>query len=322
MVSGSDTRPDSAKDMRTVYFEAVGDEAQHCREIFVIDCDLSHSMGSLGYAARFPKQYLNAGIQEANAVGLAAGLSLRGFIPIVHTFGVFASRRVMDQVYLSCAYAGLNVKIVGADPGVTAEVNGGTHMALEDAGIMRLIPGVTVVEPSDPVMMERVTRLIIHHKGVDYIRMRRKAVKPIYAPGTKFELGKGVVLRDGTDVTIIAAGLMVSEALAAADALALRGFQARVIDMFTLKPLDEALIIDSAGKTGAIVTAENHNVNGCLGSGVAEIVAEHCPVPVERVGVNESFGEVGDLAYLKKRFALTADRLVERCLAAMAAKRP
>ena len=308
------------KEMRQAYFEALLDEALRDPRIFVIDCDLSHSVGSAAFAERLPGQYLNCGIQEANAVGVAAGLSLRGFIPFVHTFGVFASRRIMDQVYLSCGYAKLNVKIVGADPGITAEANGGTHMAMEDVGVMRLIPGVCVMEPSDIVMMDRVVRMTVHHNGVDYIRMRRKKAERIYDDEMDFTSGRGVLLCDGTDVTVIAAGLMVAESLKAAWILEEKGISVRVIDMYCLKPVDREMIIESAKKTGAVVTAENHNLIGGLGSAVADVLARSFPVPMECVGIDEAFGEVGDLAYLKKRFGLTKERIAEACLTAISRK--
>ncbi len=320
MVTGRLQLEMSSIEMRQAYFKALLDVALRDPRIFVIDCDLSHSVGSAAFAERLPGQYLNCGIQEANAVGVAAGLSLRGFIPFVHTFGVFASRRVMDQVYLSCAYAKLNVKIVGADPGITAEANGGTHMAMEDAGIMRLIPGVRVMEPSDVVMMDRVVRMTACHKGVDYIRMRRKKAERIYDDGVDFESGRGVLLREGNDVTIIAAGLMVSEALKSARNLEAGGISVRVVDMYCLKPLDRELIIESARRTGAIVTAENHNLIGGLGSGVADIVVRNCPVPMECVGVDEAFGEVGNLQYLQKRFGLTEENITKACLKVLGRK--
>ena len=233
---------------------------------------------------------------------------------------MFASRRITDQLYISCAYAGLNVKIVGADPGVTAAVNGGTHMALEDAGIVRVIPGMTIVEPSDPIMMYSLTRKIAAHYGVDYLRMQRKNALQIYGEGSEFELGMGVLLRDGDDVAILASGLMVPEALEAARALYEMGVSARVADMYSIKPIDRDLILDSARKTGAVVTAENHNIIGALGSAVAEVLGEGCPLPLERVGAQDHFGEVGSVEYLKERFGLTAKVIQEKVLRAISRK--
>jgi len=241
-------------------------------------------------------------------------------VPFLHSFGVFTSRRILDQVYISCAFAGLNVKIVGADPGVTAAVNGGTHMALEDGGILRLVPGVTVLEPSDPVMMYKLTRAMAAHTGVDYLRMARKKAVCLYEEDSEFEIGKAAILREGGDVTLIASGIMVYEALKAADRLRAEGVCATVVDMFTVKPLDVSTIVSCARRTGAVVTAENHNVIGYLGSAVAEALGEHCPVPLERVGVMDRFGEVGTQEYLMERFQLTDEAIVMKARRAIARK--
>ena len=306
--------------MRDVYCRALIDAAEADERVFVLDCDLVSSIGDASFVKRFPDRTINCGIQEANACAFAAGMSSRGFIPFFHSFGVFASRRITDQLYISCAYAGLNVKIVGADPGVTAAVNGGTHMALEDAGIVRVIPGMTIVEPSDPIMMYSLTRKIAAHYGVDYLRMQRKNALQIYGEGSEFELGKGVLLRDGDDVAILASGLMVPEALEAARALYEMGVSARVADMYSIKPIDRDLILDSARKTGAVVTAENHNIIGALGSAVAEVLGEGCPVPLERVGAQDHFGEVRSVEHLKERFGLTAKVIQEKVLRAISRK--
>ena len=308
------------RQMREVYCSALIDAAEADERVFVLDCDLVNSMGDAEFIKRFPERSLNCGIQEANACGFASGMSLRGFIPFLHSFGVFTSRRIMDQIYISCAYAGLNIKIVGADPGVTAAMNGGTHMALEDAGTLRVIPGMTIVEPSDPVMMYNLTRKLATHYGVDYMRMPRKSAVQLYEEGSEFELGKGALLRDGKDVAILACGLMVPEALKAAQALQEMGISARVADMYSIKPIDRELILDSALKTGAVVTAENHNIIGALGSAVAEVLGEGYPVPLERVGVPDLFGEVGSVDYLKERFGLTAKAIQDKAMRAISRK--
>lgn len=301
-----------ASEMREVYCQALIDAAAADERVFVLDCDLSSSVGTRPFIARFPDRHLNCGIQEANACGVAAGLSRRGFVPLLHTFGVFASRRILDQVYISCGFAGLNVKIVGADPGVTAAVNGGTHMALEDGGILRLVPGSTVLEPSDPVMMYQLTRRMAQHQGVDYLRMARKSAVRLYEEDSTFEIGKAAVLREGGDVTLIAAGIMVYESLKAANRLQTEGIEATVVDMFTVKPLDVQTVVECARRTGAVVTCENHNVIGYLGSAVAEALSEHCPVPLERVGVPDVYGEVGTQEYLMARFHLTDEAICEK----------
>jgi transketolase len=255
------------------------------------------------------------GIAEANGCGVAAGLSATGFIPFYHSFAVFSSRRICDQIFQSCAYAGLNVKVMGCDAGVSATYNGGTHMAFEDIGVLRSIPEITIVEPSDTVLMAALVPLIKDIYGVVYMRTPRKQVPDIYPAGTQFELGKAALIREGCDLTIIASGMMVANALAAADMLATDGISARVADMFTIKPIDKEFIIESARDTGAIVTAENHNIIGGLGSAVAEVLAEECPTPLARVGIPDQFGEVGTQDYLMERFGLTPDSIYQKAKA-------
>jgi transketolase len=298
------------QEMRQAYCEALINTARNDPRIMILDCDLSNSLGTKAFYKEFPERAFNLGIQEANACSMAAGLSVTGMIPFVHTFAVFSSRRMLDQLFISCAYAGRNVKLIGGDAGVSAATNGGTHMAFEDIGIIRTIPNVTIIEPSDPVMMKSVVPQMAKHYGVDYLRMPRKKVMRIYEDGSSFTIGKAALLREGNDVTLIASGMLVSEALKAAQILAEEGIQARVVDMFTIKPIDAECIIDSAEKTGAIVTAENHNIINALGSAVAEVLIENCPVPMERVGVRDMFGEVGTQEDLMQRFNLTAEEIV------------
>ena len=243
-------------------------------------------------------------------IGVAAGLSSMGKIPYAHTFGTFATRRVADQVFVSCAFAKANVRIVGSDPGITAAFNGATHMPFEDMGIMRGIPGVTVLEPTDSVMLADMLLQTETKEGVYYIRLSRKNAIGIYEYGSKFEIGKAAEVLPGTDVTIVASGIMVIEAIRAAQKLAEEGVSAAVLNMFTLKPVDKEALTAAAEKTGAIVTAENHNVINGLGSAAAEVLGETCPVPLERVGIQDHFGEVGNVAYLQEKFGLTARDIV------------
>ncbi|MCL2166128.1 MAG: transketolase family protein [Clostridiales bacterium] len=305
-----DQHPLGQEEMRFVYSSALIRAARENDRVVSVNCDLSSSTGTVPFTNEFPDRSFNVGIQEANGCGVAAGLSAAGFIPFYHSFAVFSSRRICDQVFQSCAYAGLNVKIIGCDAGVSATYNGGTHMAFEDIGVLRSIPEITIVEPSDSAMMTALVPLIRDIYGVVYMRTPRKQVADIYPAGTQFELGKAALLREGSDVTLIASGMLVVEALAAADKLAGEGIQARVVDMFTIKPLDQACVIDCAQRTGAIVTAENHNIIGGLGSAVAELLSEECPVPLARVGVRDQFGEVGTQEYLMERFGLTAEQIV------------
>lgn len=309
------------KEMRAAYCEALMDAAEENSGLIALDCDLGSSMGTAPFARKYKQRHFNCGIQEANVCGMAAGLSATGFIPFVHSFAVFTSRRICDQVFISCAYSRLNVKLIGGDAGVSAANNGGTHMAFEDVGIMRTIPGITILDPSDTVMMRKLIPEVAGSYGVHYVRMARKKVRRIYTEDSKFVIGQAEVLRDGTDVSIIASGIMVYEALQAADRLAAEGYSVRVVDMFTIKPIDKACIIDSARKTGAIVTAENHNIINGLGSAVAEVLGENCPVPMYRVGVRDEFGEVGPQDYLMRRFGLTADDIYDKAKKVMEEKK-
>ncbi len=316
----NETVGDSPVAMRDAYADTMLSLGKTDERIFIIDDDCSHSMNTAAFAKTLPNQYLNPGIMEAQLVGMAAGLSAEGFIPFVNAFGAFAARRAFDQMFLSCAYAGLNVKLIGWDAGVYAELNGGTHMPFEDTGIMCTIPELTVLDIADPVQFSAALRLAAGHYGNVYFRSGRKSTKGIYPADTEFEIGKGLLLREGADITIIAAGLLVPEAIFAAEELAKEGICARVIDIFTVKPIDEALLIESAERTGAIVTAENSNFIGGLYSMAAGVLAKNRPVPMERVAVGDEFGEVGNLAYLKQRFGLTKENIIEKAKAVIARK--
>ena len=297
--------------MRDAYCGTLMELAKDDPHIVVLDADLVSSSGMKPFFKAYPDRAIQCGIAEANMIGVAAGLSLTGKVPFCHSFGPFASRRVCDQIYISAAYAKLNVRIVGSDPGVTAAYNGGTHMSFEDMAVLRGIPEITLLEPCDPVCLADLTKQLADVYGVYYIRMARKGSTAVYAPGSTFEIGKGNVLRPGVDVTIIASGIMVAEALKAAESLAAEGVSARVVDMFTWKPMDRELVARCAEETGAIVTAENHNVYGGLGSAVAEAAAQTVPVPIEMVGTDDRFGQVGTEAFLRNEYRLTAEHVAE-----------
>ncbi|MBQ3867249.1 MAG: transketolase family protein [Clostridia bacterium] len=303
--------PDTVE-MRQAYCDALIAEAKVNDKLMVIDADVSHSVGTGRFYAAFPERAVNCGIMEAQAVGMSAGLSATGLVPFFHAFGVFATRRVFDQLFLSCAYQDLNVKIIGADPGVTAATNGGTHMPFEDLGLMRLIPGATVIEPADSTMYASVVHQMAEKYGVFYLRTSRRVTTKLYRDGTEFKIGKAMRLYEGKDVCLIACGIMVYEALKARELLKAEGIDAGVIDMHTLKPLDNDAVLDAAKRCGAIVTAENHNAVGGLGSAVSELLGAECPTPIERVGVFESFGEVGTQAFLQERFRLTAAEIARK----------
>lgn len=269
----------------------------------------------------FPKQFVDCGIQECNMVGVAAGMSLAGWVPYVHSFAAFASRRVIDQVFLSGCYSKANIRIIGSDPGVTSAFNGGTHMPFEDIAAYRAFPEMTILEPTDSVMLESILMSLADVYGMFYLRLLRKNAVKIYEEGTSFQIGEAKLLKEGSDVTIIAAGVEVAEALTAAEMLDKEGIRARVLDMFTIKPLDQKAVISAAKETGAIVTAENHNVINGLGSAVADVLALHEPAPLEKIGIQDQFGEVGPMDYLKKRYGMTAEDIVLAAKRAICRKR-
>ena len=275
-------------------------------KVIVINADLGGACGTAGLAKDFPDRTLNVGIAEANMVGVAAGLASYGYKPFIFTFAPFATRRVADQLAISVSYAGLKVVVVGTDPGVSAQMNGGTHMGVEDTAIMRAIPGFLVYEPSDCGQYLEALPQIMAHDGPVYIRQLRKLAPPVYPRlNGEFKLGKADLLREGTDVTLIASGVEIEQAMGAADALAAEGVEAAVIDPYTVKPLDVELIRAWAAKTGAVVTAENHNKIGGLYSAVTECLSQKLPTPVHYVAVEDEYGEVGPVDYLAERFGLT-----------------
>lgn len=280
--------------------------------VVYMDADLMRAMGTVELWKNYPERVVQCGIAEANMIGVAAGMSSEGMIPFTHTFASFASRRVFDQVFMSCAYAGLNVKIIGSDPGAVAQLNGGTHTANEDIAMMRTLPNVEIVDVTDAVVLPQILQQAANQYGTFYIRLPRCAVPRVYADDAKVTLGKASTLRDGKDLTIIACGIEVSEALDAAEMLATDGIEARVLDMFTIQPLDREAVIAAARETGAIVTAENHSINGGLGAAVAECLGENYPVPMERVGNLGEFGDVGKLSYLKTHYHLAAEDIAEK----------
>lgn len=307
-------------EMRAVYVNTLLELAREDKRICVLDADLVGSSGVKPFFKEFPDRAIDCGIQENNMIGTAAGLSAAGMVPFAHSFGPFASRRCVDQIFISCCYPKLNVRILGTDPGVTAAYNGGTHMPFEDMGALMAIPQITLVEPCDTVQLEWLVRELQNAYGVFYIRMLRKLAVGVYEKGSTFELGKIATLRDGADVCIVASGIMVGEALKAAEALAAQGVKAAVLNAFTWKPMDDETLAAYSKKCGCFVTAENHNVIGGLGSAVASSLSKTAPAPVEMVGIYDSFGEVGTEAFLRERFDLTADAIVRAAHKAMARK--
>lgn len=307
-------------EMRLAYSDALIERGRADERICVVEADLMGSSSTGRFQKLFPERTIDVGVAEANMIGVAAGLAAMGKIPFTHTFTPFASRRCCDQVTLSVAYARMNVKMVGSDPGICAELNGGTHMSFEDMAIMRNIPGMVVCEPVDSVQLRKLFGQIVDHEGPVYMRLFRKAPWKVFDESAEFTLGKAYTLKKGRDATVFATGIMVKEALDAAETLAGEGVDVEVVNIHTLKPLDTQAVLESVSRTGCCVTAENaFAVNG-LGSAVADCVCAARPCPVLRVGVEDRFGEVGKLDYLQSALHLTAADIVEKVRAAIAMK--
>lgn len=292
-------------EMRAMYAQCLGELMERDEKLVLLDADLSKACGTFPLRKRFPDRIYDCGVAEQNMISIAAGLASYGYKPWAESFAPFATRRVCDQIAISVCYAKRNVKIVGTDPGIAAELNGGTHMSLEDMGVVRSIPGLVIFEPTDTVQLKAAMPVLHAYEGPVYMRMNRKEFPTVFPEGYRFDLFKADLLRAGTDVTILAAGLMVSESLQAAETLAAEGISCEVLNVHTIKPIDRETILASAQKTGVIVTAENHNVIGGLRSAVLEALA-HDPVPVWAVGAEDRFGEVGKLPYLKEALGLNA----------------
>lgn len=298
-------------EMRKVFVETLDKLIDENKRIVALEADLGGASGFSKLGKSHPENFINVGIAEANMVGIAAGMSMRGFVPFLHTFGPFAVRRACDQIFLEGAYAGNTLNIYGSDPGVCAATNGGTHTTFEDLAIMRAIPGVEIYDPADGVQLEWLIRELAKRKGVHYIRTTRKDMPDIYAEGSVFESGKANLLREGKDVLLIAAGLGLQPALDAAETLHKKGIEATVLDMFTIAPLDEEAIRSQVAGKRLVVTVENHSITNGLGGAVAELLAEDASgIPLRRVGVKREFGQVGSLDYLKKYYGLTEENIV------------
>lgn len=308
------------REMRAVYCQTLQELARENDRICILDADLVGSSGVKPFFQEFPDRAVDCGIQENNMIGVAAGLSAAGMIPFAHSFGPFASRRCVDQIFISCAYAKANVRIVGSDPGVTAAYNGGTHMPFEDMGTLMSIPKITLVEPTDSVQLRWLLQTLEKEYGVYYIRLLRKNAVGVFEAGSQFQLGRFARLREGADAAVVCSGIMVGEALKAAALLEQEGIRIAVLNAFTWKPMDDETLAEYARSCGCVVTAENHNILGGLGSAVANSLSRSCPVPVEMVGVEDEFGEVGTEDFLRRRFDLTAEHIVRAVRAAMARK--
>ena len=307
---------------RGAYGEALVELAEQYPELVVFDADLANATMTKGFAAKYPERFFDMGIAECNMTGVAAGMAACGFKPFTNTFAIFASGRAWEQVRNSIAYPGLNVKVVGSHGGLSVGEDGATHQSVEDLALMRTIPGMLVVNPCDGNEMKQAVRALLEYDGPAYLRLGRAAVETVTdeIEGYKFELGKGATLKDGTDVTVIATGMMVQLALKAAEQMAAEGVSVRVIDMHTIKPLDGELVLKAAKETGCIVTTEEHSVIGGLGGAVAEFLSENCPTPLVRHGVNDEFGRSGTAAAVLEAYGLTAAVLCDKIREALKKK--
>ena len=308
---------------RSAYGQALVDLADRYPELVVMDADLSGSTMTKGFAKAHPDRFFNMGIAEANMVCTAAGMAACGLKPFVNSFAMFSSGRAWEQVRNSVAYPGLNVKVIGSHGGVSVGEDGATHQCIEDYAIMRAIPGMVVLSPCDGNEMQLAVEALLNYEGPAYMRLGRLAVDTVTdeIPGYSFQLGKGCTLCDGTDLTIIATGMMVQMALQAAQALQQEGISARVIDMHTIKPLDTELVRKAAEETGCIVTTEEANIIGGLGSAVAEFVAENCPAVVVRHGVEDVFGRSGAAKKVLEAYHLTPAGIAAKAKQALALKK-
>lgn len=307
---------------RAAYGEALVELAEKYPELVVFDADLAGATMTKGFAAKYPERFFDMGIAECNMTGVAAGMATCGFKPFTNTFAIFASGRAWEQVRNSIAYPNLNVKVVGSHGGLSVGEDGATHQSIEDFALMRAVPGMKVLCPCDGHEMKLAVEALLNYDGPAYLRLGRAAVETVTdeIEGYQFELDKGAVLADGKDVAVIATGMMVQVALKAREVMAAEGVSVRVIDMHTIKPLDNELVCKAAKETGCIVTSEEHNIIGGLGGAVAEYLSENCPTPLVRHGVNDEFGRSGTANAVLDAYKLNVDGLCEKIREALAKK--
>jgi transketolase len=286
-------------------------EAGKNKNVVALDADLAESTRSIKFAEKYPERFFEMGISEQDMVGTAAGLAASGKIPFASSFACFITGRSFGQVRLMAAVSNLNIRIVGSHAGLLTGEDGATHQALEDISLMRTLPNMVVIQPSDAVEAEKAVLALVNHKGPAYLRLCRGKVPTIHNDNYKFEIGKGELLKQGQDVAIIATGALVHEALTAAGELGKQGISARVINIHTIKPIDKNIIVKAAKETGCIVTAEDHNIIGGLGSAVSEVLTENIPTPLERIGTKDIFGESGKPDELYKKYGLTSDDIIK-----------
>ena len=306
-------------EMRAVYASCLAEMMEADKHVCVLDADLAKASGTRGLYERFPNQMFDCGVAEQNMASIAAGLSSYGFKPWIESFTPFATRRICDQIAISISYAKRNVKIVGTDPGISAELNGGTHMSMEDIGVIRSIPGMVIFEPADAVQLRAAMPVLNAYEGPVYMRLFRKELPDIFPADYSFDLFKADMLREGKDLSLFVSGFQTRDALEAAELLGQEGIDVEVINVHTIKPVDRETVIASARKTGAVLTVENHNVIGGLRSAILETLAEE-KIPVCAVGVQDRFGEVGKMPYLREAMGLTVENIVATAKKAVALK--
>ncbi|MBR0437381.1 MAG: transketolase family protein [Clostridia bacterium] len=298
-------------EMRAIYAECLDRLMEQDKHVVLLDADLAKASGTIKLREKYyGTQIFDCGVAEQNMASIAAGLSSYGFKPWIESFTPFATRRICDQIAISIAYAKQNVKIVGTDPGISAELNGGTHMSMEDIGVLRSIPGIVIFEPVDGVQLRAAMPVLNAYDGCVYIRLFRKQLPDVFGEGYAFDLFKADQLRDGRDLSIFVSGMLTKDVLDAAEALKAEGISCDVWNIHTIKPVDRESVIASARKTGAVLTVENHNVIGGLRSAVLETLAED-RIPVKGVGITDRFGEVGKLPYLKEATGLTKENIIK-----------
>ena len=305
------------KEMRQVLCDFLDEMMANDSKIVVIDADLAKANGTFSLRNKYPDRAIDVGIAEQNMASIAAGMASYGYKPFILSFTPFATRRICDQIAISICYANQNVKIIGTDPGISAEFNGGTHMSVEDIGVLRSIPNLVIYEPVDAVQLYKSLPQILDYEGPLYIRMFRKVAEPVFDENYEFNLFKADTVKEGNDVTVLASGIMVREALKASEELAKEGINVEIINVHTIKPLDEETILASLRKTRACVVCENHNLVGGLFSAVSELAVEKLPMRVHKIGIPDRFGEVGKMPYLKEVMGMTSLDIIKAIRSAL-----
>ncbi len=308
------------KDTRSGFGAGLLEAGKENANVVALCADLTGSLKMDAFAKEFPDRFIQVGIAEANMIGLAAGLTIGGKIPFTGTFANFSTGRVYDQIRQSVAYSDKNVKICASHAGLTLGEDGATHQILEDIGLMKMLPGMTVINPCDYNQTKAATKAIAKHQGPVYLRFGRPVV-PNFTDENNFEIGKAILLNEGKDVSIFATGHLVWQAIESGHILAAEGIDAEIINIHTIKPLDAAAILKSVAKTGCVVTAEEHQMNGGLGDSIAQLLAQNSPLPLEMVAVNDSFGESGTPEQLMEKYGLNAAKIVEKVRAVIARKK-